>query len=65
MPMRNFSGAARDANEAAGAGYSAASGGESAETGLGGGASGIRTRERLSNPPVKHRKALNLTTFVH
>jgi hypothetical protein len=33
-----FSGAAHRANEAAGAGYFAASGGESAKTGLGGGA---------------------------
>jgi hypothetical protein len=33
-----FSGAARHANEAAGAGYSVDSGGEFAETGLGGGA---------------------------
>jgi hypothetical protein len=38
-----FSGAARHANDAAGAGYFADSGGESIETGLGGGASGIRT----------------------
>ena len=38
-----FSGAALHANEAAGAGYFAAPRGESAETGLGGGASRIRT----------------------
>jgi hypothetical protein len=38
-----FSGAARHANEAAGAAYSAVSGGESAETGLGGEAGWIRT----------------------
>jgi hypothetical protein len=38
-----FSGAAHHANEAAGAGYFAASGGESAETGLVGGGKWIRT----------------------
>jgi hypothetical protein len=38
-----FSGAAHHANDAAGAGYFADSGGESVETGLGGGEEWIRT----------------------
>jgi transposase-like protein len=38
VEQSSLSGAARHANEAAGAGYFAAPGGESAETGLGGGA---------------------------